>query len=397
MINKLGHFVKRTNAAGCPDWLRKAFPEREFFMRSQGNVRFIKVSSRTQFLLFALCASLALIWISAIASMGLSALQGRQDKVELATREARANTAEQRINTYRQGVDDKAQDLEERQRYVESLVEAHLGDSPSETPLTGEGEQPKNSPTKHPAGAHTISANVSETDRLARIEAAQIAFVERLTLQADERANHAAASIRQLGLNPKSIQAAAEKNRAEAMGGPLISLKKAGKQLDDPRFQRLASSLERMSALEAGLAGIPQVAPAHVEMVTSSYGYRSDPFTGEAAFHSGLDFRGPHGAPIYAAAPGRVISASNRSGYGLCIDIDHGNGIVTRYAHLSGFKARVGDQVAAGDVIAALGSTGRSTGPHLHFEVRVNDRPTNPRPFLTAQRQNAASTAHTMH
>ena len=102
------------------------------------------------------------------------------------------------------------------------------------------------------------------------------------------------------------------------------------------------------------------------------------------AFHAGLDFKGPIGAPIFAAAKGTVSFAGQKQGYGNCLEIDHGNGLMTRYAHMSAFRARVGQPVKAGDLVGAIGSSGRSTGPHLHFEVRINDRPVNPRPFLEA-------------
>ena len=139
-----------------------------------------------------------------------------------------------------------------------------------------------------------------------------------------------------------------------------------------------------MDALERGLAGIPQVLPASLEFVSSGFGFRADPFTGNGAFHAGLDFKGPIGAPIYAAAKGVVSFAGVRQGYGNCIEVDHGNGLLTRYAHMSRFVARLGQPVSAGQVIGAIGNTGRSTGPHLHFEVRLNDQPLNPRPFLEA-------------
>ncbi|HEX5645045.1 MAG TPA: M23 family metallopeptidase, partial [Erythrobacter sp.] len=152
----------------------------------------------------------------------------------------------------------------------------------------------------------------------------------------------------------------------------------------DPRFERLGLSLARMAALEQGLNGIPQVSPASrvQTQLSSGFGYRRDPFTGRAAMHSGLDFKGPTGAPIFAAAEGRISFVGRKQGYGNVVEIDHGNGVMTRYAHLSRFATKVGTRVEAGDVIAALGNTGRSTGPHLHFEVRINDRAVNPRPFL---------------
>ena len=98
--------------------------------------------------------------------------------------------------------------------------------------------------------------------------------------------------------------------------------------------------------------------------------------------HRGLDFKGPTGAPIYAAAKGTVSFVGRKSGYGKVVEIRHGNGMTTRYAHMSRFNTKRGEQVDAGEVIGAIGSTGRSTGPHLHFEVRINDRAVNPRPLL---------------
>ena len=137
-----------------------------------------------------------------------------------------------------------------------------------------------------------------------------------------------------------------------------------------------------MTTLERVLEGVPQVVPAANERITSSFGYRRDPFTRRAAMHNGIDFRGGRGSPIFAAARGEVVFAGRRGGYGNLVEISHGNGMMTRYAHLSRIDVSVGDSVEAGDTLGGLGSTGRSTGPHLHFEVRINGRAVNPRPFL---------------
>ncbi len=120
-------------------------------------------------------------------------------------------------------------------------------------------------------------------------------------------------------------------------------------------------------------------------METSSYGVRRDPFNGLPAFHAGIDFPGSYGQPIIAAAAGKVSFVGQQPGYGNVVEIDHGNGILTRYAHLSRFGAKVGDKVARGQPIARMGSTGRSTGTHLHFEVRVHGNAVNPRRFLEAR------------
>jgi murein DD-endopeptidase MepM/ murein hydrolase activator NlpD len=214
---------------------------------------------------------------------------------------------------------------------------------------------------------------------LAEIEARQLAFVEKLTRFADARALRAEAAMRKLNLDPGVLS----RETREAMGGPFEAITGAGDDID-PRFERLGLSLARMTVLERALDGIPQVVPATVENITSGFGYRRDPFNGRGAMHAGIDFKGAVGSPIFAAAEGRVTYAGWKSGYGKAVEITHGNGMMTRYAHLSRIDARVGQLVEAGATIGGLGNTGRSTGPHLHFEVRINDRAVNPRPFLEA-------------
>lgn len=117
--------------------------------------------------------------------------------------------------------------------------------------------------------------------------------------------------------------------------------------------------------------------------VTSEFGYRSDPFTGQSSGHTGIDIAVPTGTPVRAALPGVVTTATyNAGGYGYYVKIDHGNGMVTLYAHNSKLLVKAGDTVEAGDMVSLSGSTGRSTGPHLHFEVRVNGQRVNPRSYL---------------
>ena len=127
---------------------------------------------------------------------------------------------------------------------------------------------------------------------------------------------------------------------------------------------------------------LPTMQPVNVMYNSSSFGWRIDPFTGGNAFHEGLDFPAPTGTPIYAAAAGVVIAAEFHPQYGNMLDIDHGNDIMTRYAHASVLYAKVGDIVKRGQHIADIGTTGRSTGPHLHFEVRIRGAAQDPRKFL---------------
>ena len=127
---------------------------------------------------------------------------------------------------------------------------------------------------------------------------------------------------------------------------------------------------------------LPSLRPIIDGGFASNFGYRIDPFTGYNAFHEGIDFPAEVGTPVVAAASGKVISAEWHPQYGKMIEIDHGNGLITRYAHASQLLVKEGDLVVRGQRIAAVGSTGRSTGPHLHFEVRLNGAPQNPARFL---------------
>jgi murein DD-endopeptidase MepM/ murein hydrolase activator NlpD len=125
------------------------------------------------------------------------------------------------------------------------------------------------------------------------------------------------------------------------------------------------------------------MSPVNVGYNSSSFGWRLDPFNGHKAFHEGLDFMAELGTPIYAAAGGIVISAEQTPDYGKIIKIDHGSGLETRYAHASKLLVKTGERVRKGQVIAEVGSTGRSTGPHLHYEIRLAGNPLDPRKYLT--------------
>jgi murein DD-endopeptidase MepM/ murein hydrolase activator NlpD len=127
---------------------------------------------------------------------------------------------------------------------------------------------------------------------------------------------------------------------------------------------------------------LPSLAPVVDGWFSSNFGYRIDPFTGQQSFHEGIDFPSEVGTPIVAAASGKVIFAEWHPQYGKMLEIDHGNGLVSRYAHASQLQVREGDLVLRGQQVAAVGTTGRSTGPHLHYEVRLNGVPQNPARFL---------------
>ena len=182
-----------------------------------------------------------------------------------------------------------------------------------------------------------------------------------------------------------------------AQGGPFDSASQA-----DPTFKSLFTSWKKLDNLADGAIAVPSEKPVRTAEFTSGYGTRTDPFRGGSARHQGIDLASPVGTPIYATADGVVSAAGwNTGGYGNLIKIDHGRGIETRYGHLSAILVSPGQHVVRGQQIARMGSTGRSTGSHLHYEVRIDGNAVNPIPFmksndyLIAMQKNGAGT-HSM-
>jgi murein DD-endopeptidase MepM/ murein hydrolase activator NlpD len=212
---------------------------------------------------------------------------------------------------------------------------------------------------------------------LDRVERRQSVAVSQMENRYQSKTQQIRSVLAQLGLKPDA---------SPATGGPFVPVKLAS---EDPSFGRALVRVNLMraeaNALGNTLLKVPLRKPVTGEIdETSPFGVRMDPFAHEAAMHTGIDFRGEIGEPIHATAGGTVTVAGWTGGYGKLIEIDHGNGLATRYGHLSEIDVEVGQMVRAGAVIGKLGSTGRSTGPHLHYETRLNGEAVNPQKFLDA-------------
>jgi murein DD-endopeptidase MepM/ murein hydrolase activator NlpD len=213
----------------------------------------------------------------------------------------------------------------------------------------------------------------ADVTRMERELAAMQADVAVIKEAAQRRYQLTAGEVRRLGLDPSRLQT--------GTGGPFEPVETV--RAADPNFKALFNSWTRLDQLEQGTVAIPSAEPVHGTNFTSGYGVRSDPFRGRAAMHAGIDLAGPIGTPIYATADGIVgRSEYNNGGYGNLVELDHGHGIQTRYGHLSRSMVTAGQKVKRGDLIALMGSTGRSTGSHLHYEVRIDGKAVNPIPFL---------------
>ena len=309
------------------------FRDRDLFVHDGAKLRRFRISAPVQAILFVVVLGLV-AWASyATARLVTRPSAGAQMTLPAAT-EARARMLEQR----------------------QALIEAAL---------TGQ----KIDATQ--IAAAVKSGRVAANGPLARVEQQQLEQAALVAKALDVRYQVTTAELKKLGISPARV------GSNEGLGGPFEA---AG----NSTFKALFDSWKKLDQLQDGVIAIPSDKPirASVEF-TSGFGVRSDPFRAGAAMHPGIDLAGAYGTPIYATADGTVVRAGwNSGGYGNMVELDHGRGIVTRYGHMSAVLVHAGDHVTRGQQIGRMGSTGRSTGNHLHYEVRIDGRPVNPIPFM---------------
>jgi murein DD-endopeptidase MepM/ murein hydrolase activator NlpD len=227
------------------------------------------------------------------------------------------------------------------------------------------------------------SALVRLQTSLDQVESRQMAALSSYEDGMESRVRRLRGVITDLGLDMAQLEAATPR---APMGGPFVPVKLSGDaSAFDRQLYRINITRSQVDRLNRTLALVPYRKPVIGEVeFTSGFVVRSDPFLGRPAMHTGLDFRAQTGDPVRATANGKVVNSGWSGGYGRMVEIDHGNGLSTRYGHLSQIDVKVGDAVKIGQVIGEVGSTGRSTGPHLHYETRIDGEAVDPQKFLRA-------------
>ncbi|HVG51110.1 MAG TPA: peptidoglycan DD-metalloendopeptidase family protein [Xanthobacteraceae bacterium] len=217
-------------------------------------------------------------------------------------------------------------------------------------------------------------------DSLERVETKQLTSLASIEDGFNNRAKRMRGVLTELGLD------AGKAPPAEATGGPFVPVRiNQDQNTFEKRLQRISVARSHVERLNKTMVSVPVRQPLHGELdLSSGFGVRVDPFFRRPAMHTGLDFRGDSGDPVRATAVGTVTHAGWQGGYGKLVEIDHGNGLSTRYGHLSEIGVRVGQSIKIGQIIGRIGSTGRSTGPHLHYETRVDGDAVDPHKFLRA-------------
>ncbi len=372
---------KRARAPG--EWmarLTQRLPEWQVEIRTADRHLQLRVGTGTQLMALSFAAlAAAFVGLGVTGAISEGAREEEQARAEMARMAAQVEALKADAARLKGQVQTTAERIEARQRFLDAL-------------LTGKARGPELAGLVPPAGrARLTGAAAQEAGVLApfaELEAQQFALLERASATAESRLRDAQALLRRLGLDQSRFLP--QSSNRLGLGGPFVpagpALAGGTAQGADPRFADLYMSWQRVELLEQAMASIPVFAPAANTSFTSGFGFRYDPFSGRGAMHAGIDLAGAHGEPVRASAAGRVVRAERFGAYGLTVDVDHGHGIMTRYAHLSRIDVSVGERVRMGQRLGGMGSTGRSTGTHLHFEVRIDGQPVNPRPFLDSAR-----------
>lgn len=353
------------------------FPERSIYLRRGGSVRVLRLTTRGQAVTTGLIAA---VFAGAFVSTGLmvvgiawggdAGFRSRSDyEALIVDRQARLNAEVTRFGDGYSSLEALARSVQKRHDALALLV----------ADLRGQ-----------PAPAAVLIAS-----RAVRSPAEQVEAVandqNRLVLAAEDLAKARADRLR-LAFRMAGVEPTPPGRGQSGVGGPMIDDKDpralaAVLDVDVPfaaRIQHALADVGTAQSLSSAVRTLPVGEPVADPQLSSGFGVRHDPFTGRTAFHAGQDFAGGMMTPIKATAPGVVAFVGQRVGYGNVVEIDHGQGFKTRYAHLARAAVAVGDKVQAGELIARMGSTGRSTGPHLHYEVWRNGRVQDPSRFLKA-------------
>ena len=377
----------RTFTSRLSDLIERIFPERHLYLRCNGETRGYVLTTGRQMLMAGVATVFGGWMMVSTGGFALTAISESRAEAEVvraraaservnADLQARLESAVMRMSATTGSLEETAQMVERRHAALTQVMGMFSGIPGSEEVLA-------------PATPLDPDTN-SPIRRIAAVQTDQERLIARAESFADNRAERLRLAFRLAGLNPSAYAGA-----GTALGGPLVEARDpralaAVLDVDEAfavRIRSAADNLSDMRSLADAAERLPFDRPVGAARTTSGFGVRFDPFNGRPALHQGQDFAAPRNTPILATAPGIVSFAGVRGGYGRTVEIDHGGGFKTRFAHLNSIAVQPGQRVAVGNRIGGMGTTGRSTGVHLHYEVWMNGRPQNPARFMRAGEQ----------
>ncbi|NNC36919.1 MAG: M23 family metallopeptidase [Hyphomonadaceae bacterium] len=386
----------------------KTFPERQFFHRTGGEVNFFVLGTKTQLTLVGIAGLLGLwclftlfnvLWGHNPLRSASQELRVKEAQYERYLVDARAQEQDARdlLVQQQQQFELAAKDFQDKHNTIATMITQGNIITPADDLETTTYAQTEilMSPTvldiverQSRTGfepAPTLQTGTVLDASLVNLDIDQNRILASGELTIQDRIEFNRSIIRETGLSVDTIL----KNGADGMGGPLVALDGVGISIKPgeflPRLDSIKARSAEVEALDKVMAAVPLAYPIDAEnYVTSRYGSRKDPFTKRPTMHTGMDIASYKLAPIVATADGKISFSGRRPGYGRVVEIDHGYGFKTRYAHLEKTYVKRGQKIEKGEKIAGMGSTGRSTSTHLHYEVMFDKRTLNPEKFLKA-------------
>jgi murein DD-endopeptidase MepM/ murein hydrolase activator NlpD len=390
----------------------KWFPERQIYHRSGGTVRYVSLRPSHQALLalaavgvagWCAYATINVVMGNQVLTAQESEIDRREAKYKRWLAEARLSEAAAQAQLKERTVafEKATREFERRHETLKLLLNYAGGSqiSAAATPIERDGDkmlmqasieeaEPRVSRSWEPSAPYNVQT-VGFRASVERIKADQAEFLANAEEGAVMRSEQIRGVLRMTGVGFSHLAGSDD----EAMGGPLLPIDLSGIINDgdiDPAFARrveqVAARVAEANRLDAIANATPLSPPVHDARQTSGFGPRYDPINGRLSFHSGLDVAAFHRAPILSTQAGTVSFAGEKSGYGRVVEIDHGHGFKTRYGHLSDYTVAKGERVAIGQRIGSMGSSGRSTGTHLHYEIQFRGKVYDPVHFLRAGR-----------
>lgn len=383
--------MRRAILGRCLRVADRLFPERQIILRSRGDVRYVALSRGIQMMLSAaMLMALTLVSVAAVNT----ALRDRAREQRVADILAAYDQLAADFQRTQERFALASRELEDKYRRLHDLASQHGALQQNLTVTEDRLSRVARERDQALQTREKLQSRVTTLEKqLSGLRGTQDELIERIHDRARTNLSTLERTIRMTGVDADRLVAQAlEDLDIGGEGGPLVAAPETDRppgapsgMIDaDPKLAGLEAQLARWTGLQAVVQRMPLARPVDGGTVSSGFGKRQDPITRQRAVHYGVDITGPAKSPILATGPGTVVFAGRKGPYGRMVEIDHGYGFRTRYAHLRQILVKRGDEVGVRHVIGTMGSTGRSTGVHLHYEVLYNDDPQDPVSFLEA-------------
>lgn len=367
------------------------FPDRQLYFRTNGEVRFVTISQNKQILSSVILIGI-ICWFSITTYSHIYINDIINDKnIELSAVNSNYEILEKQYNQLKDDIQSSSQALEQRQNYLEQILDVTKVTIGNIKNIITDDKNSTDNNLSDTSDKRT--KNLIRNEKLEKVysnlksnEIKQSENIKLIIEDVDSKLAFVKSTLTGAGLIEEELLELAINLPSKTQGGPLIGFKNRLNDtiLDSSEFNELYNKRSLLNDLELAITYLPTTTPPENYYLSSKFGARRDPFTKRWADHKGIDMAGWHKTPIMSGGSGVVVKAEKNGSFGLYVEIDHGNGFISKYGHLSKIKVQKGDKVSDNQIIGLMGSTGRSVSTHLHYEIWFNDKPIDPLKLIKA-------------